>query len=359
MKVACYFNGRTNVGGAERRISRIMNLIAQQGVEVTVVFYLYEEIDKIIREYESLVGFPVHIKFVGFNSHFQILRYVIKEKFDTIFYTGPYKSMLAFFIGGLIGGSQTVLLQVSTGPSVRQFKTKLEMLEFDFVAHLSDRIDCLFPSTRINIARRYKRTTVTTTPCPATRLDLFKPLKKKKYLAFVSRWVEGKNIEVFAESMLLIEDYLYEHGYQVWLCGSSSSGQIEKNVKRIIDKAKYRDIFVIPGYVKSEDVLPYADVFYSIQDINNYPSQSLLEAIASGCYIIASDEGDTRSVVKDDFGVCSSIDPKEIAMKTIEYIEKKQTEKDKIVVAANNFAKEHFDINTSVMHYKSIIENHC
>lgn len=42
------------------------------------------------------------------------------------------------------------------------------------------------------------------------------------------------------------------------------------------------------------NTLSRANVFLSLQEIDNYPSQSLLEAMLMGCKVVATDEGDTH-----------------------------------------------------------------
>ena len=48
-RIALFFNGKSKFGGAERRLSRIMNQVAGNGVEVTIVFLLFEDFE-IIQE---------------------------------------------------------------------------------------------------------------------------------------------------------------------------------------------------------------------------------------------------------------------------------------------------------------------
>ncbi|MBS4034554.1 MAG: glycosyltransferase family 4 protein [Ignavibacterium sp.] len=51
-------------------------------------------------------------------------------------------------------------------------------------------------------------------------------------------------------------------------------------------------------------LFPYnASVFVSIQTTNNYPSQSVLEAMGCGNAIIATDVGDTRMFINDKNGI--------------------------------------------------------
>lgn len=357
MKIACYFTGRSTFGGAERRIGRVMNGVAERDIIVEFVFTLFEPLEQVIEAYVKAIGGHCHIKFTGFNHGREVFKYLLKEKFDVVFYVGAYRKMLPFFLGALVAGSRKVLLQVSTGPSVGQFDSMLERIEFQIVAKNSEQIDCLYPSTTEIFKKKYKKQIVTTTPCPATDLTLFHPKEKEKTIAFISRWVKGKNVELFVKSILKIEGVLYDCGYKILLCGKSNDGIIEKTIEDIIQKAKHPDIFIRPGYVNSTDILPQAEIFMSLQLINNYPSQSLLEAIACGCYIIASDEGDTKLLVKPDFGVCCALTEESISKCILNYLEKKQEEKTKIIEKARLFSEETFNMDKSICHYRNIIDN--
>ena len=355
MKVACYFTGRSVFGGAERRIGRIMNGVAKQGIDIEFVFTLFEPLEIIKAAFINAIGEPCSIDFKGFDNGWDVAKHIIREKFDVVFYVGAYRKMLPFFLGAKYAKSKTVLLQVSTGPSVGQFGSFLEKIEFQFVARNSDQIDCLYPSTTGSFQNKYRKQIVTTTPCPATDLNRFVPSCKEKKIVFISRWVKGKNVELFVESVLLIEDYLFDNGYKVLLCGKSQDGSIETAVERQLQKAKHPELVIMPGFINSEEILPNAEVFMSLQNINNYPSQSLLEAIACGCYIIASDEGDTRLLVKPEFGVCCGLTTNAIANCIRAYIEKSTSEKKQIIYNGRSFAEKTFDIRKSIDHYTRII----
>lgn len=359
MKIACYFVGRSHFGGVERRIGRIMNRIATMGIDVTFVFTLYEPFETICEAYKAVIGEGYNIKMVGFSNGFDVLNYVRKTKFDCVFYAGSGKAMFPFLLGSCFARSYRVLLQVSTRPSVGIFKSKWSKLLFQIVAYLSNQIDCLYPSTVERFKSIFPNKIVTATPCPFTDLTRFSPQKKEKRIAFVSRWTPVKNVELFVESMLEIEHELFINKYQVLLCGESIDGEIEKDVDRILEKSKHPEIYIRPGYVKPEDILPQTEIFFSLQDINNYPSQSLLEALACGCYVIASDEGDTKLLVKEEFGKCCGFNTNEIAKATIEYIRFSQEQKENASLRARKFAEETFVIENSVEHYHRIICSNC
>ncbi len=355
MKIACYFNGKSAFGGAERRMGRIMNLISQEGIEVVFVFRLFEPLPQVVEAYKKAIGDNFQLKFAGFNSSLDVYKYTKRERFDVVFYAGAYRYMLPFFLAAKRGNSKTILLQVTTGPSIGQFSTFVERMEFELVANNSDRIDCLYPSTTDLIKRKYRKQIVTTTPCPSTDLERFQPMKKRKRISFISRWVPGKNVELFLASVISIENQLFEKGYEVFLCGKSQDGVIESEVQNLLSAAKHPEIVICPGYIDSHDILPESEVFMSLQHINNYPSQSLIEAIACGCYIIASDEGDTRLLVKEDFGACCELNIESISRCILDYIYKDDNQKQTIPDSARKFALESFDIQKSVEHYLRLI----
>lgn len=49
------------------------------------------------------------------------------------------------------------------------------------------------------------------------------------------------------------------------------------------------------GFVKSDELLSRASVFLSLQEVTNYPSRIVAEALVSGCSVIVRDTGDSRS----------------------------------------------------------------
>lgn len=354
-KVACYFGGRTQFGGAERRIGRIMNQVAKSDIEVQFIFKLYEPMEEICKTYEHVIGEKLNIKMVGFQHGVEIIRYMLVEKFDSVFYTDAYLGMIPFFVGAKLAKSETVLLQVNTYASVGQFKSLANELEFKMVARLSNRIDCLYPSSVARFRMFYPHKNITVTPCPFTNTELYAPASKTRAIVFAGRWVEGKNVDLFVRAMLRIQDELYEEGYKIYVCGEAKENSLSQTVRRLIATCKYNELFELPGFVDSKDYLPWAEVFLSLQVINNYPSQSLLEAISCGCYIIASDEGDTGLLVKDEYGELCKLEEKDIAEKMLNYIRKTKQEKELAICDSRKFAISHFMIDKSVEHYVNMI----
>ena len=357
-KLLCVWNEVPHLGGAERRMARIMNLVSSQDVEVDFLFLLEEiSLDRIRDMYSQALSGECMIRFSAVNNSREIFHYVRNSRADLACYMGfvsPKRILIPYLAADSVARIPTLMFLVSTGQSIHHFPTFLHRVAFDVAAVLADRIDCLYPSATESVQRRFPMCRVTTTPCPGTLLDVFVPAEKKKVIAFVSRWVEVKNVRLFFDSVLAIEEDLYQAGYIVQLCGKSSDGQMEEYIARRLASARHPEIIHCPGFIKPETVLPEAELFLSLQDINNYPSQSLLEAISSGCYIIASDEGDTRRIVKPEFGTCCKLSVPSVAKSILEYLKISQEDKMKAVEAARSFALENFHIETSAAYYADI-----
>lgn len=353
-KIACYFNGKSIIGGAERRIGRILASLSSQGIEVYIVFREFEAKDKVIEVYEHVIG-KSNIHYIFLHSNYDVFKYTRKSKFDCVLYTGPYREMLPFFVAAKVSHSKTILLAVSTEPIAKDFKNKLSEIEFAYLCRHSNLVDCLYPSGTSIIKERYKLNNIGTTPCPFTNTELFCPKEKEKCIVFLSRWSNGKNTELFINSVLNIQDELKNKGYIVYLCGGSNNKDYDRYLRSLAEQCKHADLIQMPGYINPEDYLPSAEIFVSIQSVDNYPSQSLIEAISCGCFIVASNEGDTERIVKNEFGVLCSLDCDDIGNSIIAAINKGENEKKTCVNLAREFALRTFRIENSVNHYKEII----
>lgn len=95
-------------------------------------------------------------------------------------------------------------------------------------------------------------------------------------------------------------------------------------------------------------------IFLSLQNYENYPSQSLLEAISSGNYIIASDVGDTNSIVKTDFGSLVSLSIEDISIKLKDAIKLIEKSGDDIFRSSRNFAINRFKPEDSISYFKTL-----
>jgi GalNAc-alpha-(1->4)-GalNAc-alpha-(1->3)-diNAcBac-PP-undecaprenol alpha-1,4-N-acetyl-D-galactosaminyltransferase len=71
-------------------------------------------------------------------------------------------------------------------------------------------------------------------------------------------------------------------------------------------------------------ILKKSKIFVSLQQHENYPSQSLIEAIATKNIIIATDVGDTRKIVKEKYSKLISIDTYSLVEALLDLFEKEE-----------------------------------
>ena len=99
-------------------------------------------------------------------------------------------------------------------------------------------------------------------------------------ILMLARFVDGKGYDLLEE----LDEELA--GLNFHVCGFGSRKISLKSASVYTTDAPY-------------EVLAQTKIFLSLQKTNNYPSQSLLEAMASGCAIIATDVGETRRLLDE------------------------------------------------------------
>lgn len=102
--------------------------------------------------------------------------------------------------------------------------------------------------------------------------------------------------------------------FELYLLGR---GSLDKDIKNFIKKNELSNNVHFYFEPNIEKILAHSSIYLSLQDGNNYPSQALLEAMASECAIIATDVGETSMLVDREVGFLVSKDPLHIVEKLI------------------------------------------
>ena len=102
------------------------------------------------------------------------------------------------------------------------------------------------------------------------------------------------------------------------------------------------------------EIMPRAVAFFSLQENENYPSQSLLEAIACGCFCIATDCGDTGRIIKSEFGTMVHKDAHELGCAIQKVISMTYETREEARKAGRQFAEEYFNPQKAIKHYEEI-----
>ncbi|AKV95088.1 hypothetical protein ACP86_02310 [Marinobacter sp. CP1] len=125
----------------------------------------------------------------------------------------------------------------------------------------------------------------------ANKLETVNSGERNIDICFVARLVPLKGIELLLDALSEIQPTL-----NVRICGD---GPMKSYIHSRVDVLKSHNITV--GYCENPiDILSKSKIFVSLQTYNNYPSQSVFEAIKSGCLVIATDVGETRKILNDE-----------------------------------------------------------
>jgi glycosyltransferase involved in cell wall biosynthesis len=179
----------------------------------------------------------------------------------------------------------------------------------------ADKIDFLSPAIVESFRKKISEIgseRITITPNSFINYELyFSDEHKDNDVVFLSRLWPNKNPLLFLQSIKVFNNkYPNSEKINFYIIGE---GILEKNINKFISNNKLFNTYFIGKTLEPWKYLRKSKVFVSIQQINNYPSQSLIEAMACENAIIASDVGETRMLVTENEGILVMLNPESIA----------------------------------------------
>lgn len=166
---------------------------------------------------------------------------------------------------------------------------------YNYLIMVSNTVDSLYPLIK------KKSNKIVISPCSFTDLKPFYPTDKRKIVLFSGRLISEKNPLLFVEAIKDFSD-LFPELASSWSFIINGDGPLKSEIIELIEKYKLKDtISLTKG--DSFNCMRESSVFVSIQQLENYPSQSLLEAIWTNNAIIVTDVGSTRKIANDSFAL--------------------------------------------------------
>lgn len=148
----------------------------------------------------------------------------------------------------------------------------------------------------------------------------FQPASKKQpWVVFAGRLVEEKNPVLFVEAMPAVLRAVPTA--RIFLLGE---GPLGPAVEQVVDRAGVRGAVTTGFQPDLAPIFAQAHVFVSLQRQDNYPSQSLLEAMACGAATVATDVGLTWKLVDETTGIRVKPNPDDIAGAVIQLLKDQQ-----------------------------------
>jgi glycosyltransferase involved in cell wall biosynthesis len=181
------------------------------------------------------------------------------------------------------------------------------------------------------------------TPASFTDYNLVKPGDKKPQVAFCARLIKPKNPLVFIDIAALFAEKYPGTPVEFVVIGD---GPMKADIdKRIAESPVLQNKVRAVGYVsKPADIFAESLIFIQLSDTEIHGTQSMLEAMGTGCYIMVSHLDGIENVVKNDFGEILPLNAAVFA----EHIKKRVDDFDTTVKAgraARSFGMQHFHVN--------------
>jgi len=144
--------------------------------------------------------------------------------------------------------------------------------------------------------------------CPGNNFvnhTTFTPKKKEKTVTFSARMFDYKNPLLLLEAIQKTIPHV-DQDIRFYLMGR---GSLLKKVR-----SKIKSDRIKAGFVRDPSTLVNkSSIHVSVQSFENSTSQSMLEGMAAGCAIIASDVGMTSKVITPDVGILVNLSSDELS----------------------------------------------
>jgi glycosyltransferase involved in cell wall biosynthesis len=262
------------LGGAEKRLSYIFSRLQTDDISSKIIIRannseqeLRQYLGKYVKNWEKNVLY--------FRSSLKLYYYLFTNKPDLVYFDDCMISTLPVSIILTILHVKKVLLFVTNNYSKWTFRKKWHAIIMGINVNLVLAIDTLYPFDVNSLKIRFPKKYVTSTPPALANFGEYQNTsdEKENIILFTSRFVAEKNPILFLNAISSISSVLDNYCYKVKMCGDGPL------MDRLIEMSKARNLHDLVKIGKSQNIekdFSKARIFVSIQQNENYPSQSLL-----------------------------------------------------------------------------------
>lgn len=182
-----------------------------------------------------------------------------------------------------------------------------------FLWKIADRIDSLYFGFIPHYAKPLGfEDKVEVSPCSFSDSNTFRAIDTKEPLiVFAGRLIPEKNPMLFIDALTILRKTPIQ-----WAAIMAGDGPLKESVEQKIIMEKLENYITVGSYSNMSALFSKSTIFVSLQETENYPSQSLLEAMLASNVVIATNVGETSKIVQDgETGFLIKHDPKELSDK--------------------------------------------
>jgi len=332
VRIAIVMRGESIVGGggAERRFVRLFKHLCAHGCDIHLVInrQLFESAlearlleqwqDSSVSACSALTpplsgGYSsrIHLfddkhgvsslNLLAFNLF--VMRIIQDKQIELVHLPLLQKSLTPFYLWLYLFPTITVINTVAHSGFASQAKLPRGLLGLaKLLWYRANAIDSLYAGFLSHHGKSFLRK-VSITPGSFTDTEQYIPIyPKTKEMVFAGRLIAEKNplLLVKALAALRSEGKHLLDGWQVHILGR---GPLEHEVEAEVVRQGLSDVVCVGHAGSISRYLNRSRIFVSLQSTENYPSQSLLEAMAAGNATAATDVGETRRLVDESTGI--------------------------------------------------------
>lgn len=283
-----YFNFKRGIGGVQKRLGRLLKYISKYEDSKIIINSEYYSKLKIL----NLIGNERNYIIINESRNKIVLlfRYLIEVlknyKVNKIYTTGELFILLPIL--KLFNIKSIFIIPTS---KIKELPVKSRII-FALGSYFSNSVDMLNSLNDINLYINKRKINIS--PCSFSDPTIYYPEIKEKYIVFLGQLSDRKNPLSFLEISSEFKNY------KEWKFLIIGKGKYKNYIKQKINKYYYRNVSLFYTE-KPYEILNKSIIFCSLQKIDNYPSQSLIEAGLSGNIIIATDVGETKKMFPKNY----------------------------------------------------------
>lgn len=289
-------------GGAEKRFFDIFTSLRRSGSDVVLVAPsgLIDQLKTDHQDRQDVLKALVPVNMDSWN------RFKFIFMFRRLLQTLPRGSSFHYPLNCLwplhIGRGDRVSMSVAdctTVPSPFAYKrtSVWDWFSFFFVAKIDVLSPAIFSAMKKYRAAKWMSLTpggTYLTPSPIVTSG------KLPTIVFLGRLVPGKGIDDFLNVLPDLWEQLREKVPELFTFEIAGYGSLQDHVAdRVKALAKSGVPIIFNGYASAEPMLARSAVLLSMQEVTNYPSRVVAEALFAGCGVIVRDTGDSREFGED------------------------------------------------------------
>jgi len=320
--VALFVWGDLPLGGAERRFFRLFNYLQNNGHNVRL--YTSDEGAAACRSLDIFLDRKnVHVFPRLQESKYRLIRYLslIRLTFSLVrqvradgirhLHFGENPGALSFLYA--LVSQYACSFSVSLVDSIKDYqRSNREKVFAAIAAKFSNRIDCLSDQIKADLCLflgKGHESKCLVSPCSFTERKVMEAAPKRDIdISFIGRMIPTKGHRLLKNALVDL-GRASRSGLVIHVCGS---GPLEQEIRQEFGAIKNQIL-----HIHYEDnpfqILLRTKIYVALQEIENYPSQSLLEAMTCGCAIVATDVGLTRRLLDESCAILIPAEPAALA----------------------------------------------